>query len=155
MGLSALIAANGADSDQYYVSANFFHSAKETFCFHLLVRYADYTQEKKEPFYLSCSWTWVLLTGPGKETASGNGSLFKWHLSAFVLRQRSAYLSKRSDLRRLRCSTNHWSHPAVPDRVTRLQQHVKCVHALFLVLFFFFLNILLCRVFNLAVFFVF
>lgn len=32
-------------SDQYYVSANFFHSEKETFCFHLLVRYADFTQE--------------------------------------------------------------------------------------------------------------
>lgn len=92
-------------------------------------------REGGEPFYLSCRWTWVLLTGPGKETASGNGSLFKWHLSAFVLRQRSAYLSKRSDLRRLRCSIDHRPHPVVPDRVTRLQQHVKCMHAFFVLFF--------------------
>lgn len=125
-------------SDQYCVSANFFHSEKETFCFHLLVRYADFTQEGGggEPFYLSCRWTGVLLTGLGKETASGNGSLFKWHLSAFVLRQRSAYLSKWSDLRRLRCSIDHRPHPAVPDRVAWLQQHVKCMHAFFLFYFF-------------------
>lgn len=73
----------------------------------------------------------MLSTGPGKETASGNGSLFKWHLSAFVLRQRSAYPSKRSDLRRLCRTTNLQLHPGVPGGVTWLQQYVAGVFFFF------------------------
>lgn len=150
-GQSALIAANGTDSLINITSLLISFTLRKKHS--AFICWSDtltlHRREGGGPFYLSCRWTWVLLTGPGKATASGNGSLFKWNLSAFVLRQRSAYLSKRYDLRRLRCSIDHRPDPVVPDRVTRLQQHVKCMRSFFC---FYFVNIPLCRTLKRAVF---
>lgn len=135
MGQSALIAANGTDRLINIMSLliSFTLRKKHSAC---ICCSGPLTLRWKKGLYLSCSWTWVLSTGPGKETASGNGSIFKPDLSAFVLRQRPAYPSMRSDLRRLHRTTRLQPHPGVPDRVTRLQQYVEGVFVSFLFFFF-------------------
>lgn len=151
MGQSALIAANGTEWLINIMSLliSFTLRKKHSACI-CWFGSTDFTlRVEKKGFYLSCSWTWVLSTGPGKERASGSGSLFKWLLSAFVLRQRSAYPSKWSDLRRLRRATNLQPHPGLPDSVTRLQQ---CVEGVFLSFFFFLPSALLFCKFKLTFF---
>lgn len=65
--------------------------------------------------------------------ASGNGPylscifFFFFFSFPFVLRERSVDPSKRSDLRRLRCTRRRRPHPAVPDRAAGLRQHTDGV----------------------------
>lgn len=118
MGQSALINANATVSAiNIMFSLNFFTPRKEHSC-PLDAQMLTLQWGIKKPLYLSCGWTWVLLTVPGKEMASGNGPYSSCTFSSLFLG--NGQLISPSDLTLGGCAALHTA-----DHVLQFQTELQ------------------------------